>query len=53
MAARAESAECGSRMRRGRSGLAEFGGKTSGAGLLFSRRLGPRELGEWSRALLS
>lgn len=42
---------CGSRMRRGRSGLDALGGRTSGAGLLLSRRFGPRELGEWSRLL--
>jgi hypothetical protein len=51
MVARAASPECGSRMRRGRSERDGFGGRTRGAGLLFSRRLGPRELGEWSREL--
>ena len=43
---RAESLECGSRISRGRSGLDEVGGKTSGAGLLLSRRFVPLELGE-------
>lgn len=50
---RMESPDWGSRMMRGRSGRPELGDRTSGAGLLLSRRFWVREVGEGSLELES